>query len=425
MIKQIDSLIAISIQDLSADGVKVTYSPQLSLIKSEMIKLSKAVLRFDLNKAPTETCKVFFSDLQSGNEYIIDEFSANNTKVCIDITDELQDCLFSKKTFSLRISGLSANSIISESREAILEYYFKKQTIKDQAIHNFDVGKAGNGEINLATGVFKFAFEDVATSSKVLPISVTHSYNSLDAGKASQIVPYFDEFKTLPENNCGKGWKTNFNQYIVKEPKADGIHSDKETSARFTYVNADGEFILFEEKYYIKDSDGNKSFIESNKVHINLDGDLEYVDNLGNSQEAFKETVSDSGINLITKYENLQGVSLLTQDSEDISNLKEDIKSINKTLKEMNLQKENNLKAVELLNLSSEMSRLNQDSQKINLENEETEINLQNQSKEINQQYKSLYKEYSRLVDERSYMFKGTPVDKNAKVAYPTDTISF
>lgn len=420
MIKKIDSKDTITYQDLGIDGVKVTYSPHFSVIKSEMIKLSKAVLKFDLNTVPTEICKVYFADLQSGNEYIIDEFIADNNKVCIDITDELQDCLFQKQAFSLRISGISVNDILPDTREAALEYYFKKQTIKDQAVHKIDAGKAGSGEINLATGTLKFSFEDVVSNSKVLPISVKHIFNSLDSGTTNQIIPYFDDCKTLPNNNCGKGWKTNFNQYIVKELPTDGTFSDNETSARYTYINSDGDIVLFEDKYYLKDSEGNKNYIESSKVHVNQDGKLEFLDEFGKYQEVFKETVSDSGLSLVTKYENLQGVSLLEQDNEDIASLKADIKSINKSIKEMTLQRENNYKTIELLNLSNELSLKNQKVQENNMLNEEDEFTYQKEVRDLNRTYKEKYREYNKLVDDRSYLFMGTATDYNTKAVYPT-----
>lgn len=165
---------------------------------------------------------------------------------------------------------------------------------------------------------------------------------------------------------------------------------------------------------------GEQHYLPADKVYVDQDGEYKYLDENGIYHEVENEIISNTGLSLITKYENMQGVSLLTQDNEEITNLKEEIKSLNKSIYEMTLQRENNNLTIELLNISNDMSLLNQSVQENNIANEQADIDLQNQTKSLNEEYKSLYKKYSKLVDERAYMFKGYPTDMAAKAVYPT-----
>ena len=64
----------------------------------------------------------------------------------------------------------------------------------------------------------------------------------------------------------------------------------------------------------------------------------------------------------------------------------------------------------------------NQKIQKNNMLNEEDEIKYQIDVRTLNRTYKEKYQEYSKLLDDRSYLFMGTPTDYNAKATYPTTT---
>ena len=423
MIKQIDSNSTITFNDLGSNGVKLTYSPNLSELKKGVIKLKKAVIKFKILTAPNQNCNVYLLDENSEDQYIIDEFSRDKQSVYINITDELQDCLqASTCNISLRISNLSVSNIdTSALPEATLEYYYKKEVIESQASYEFDAKKAGVGKINLSSGVMDFSFEDVTNNSKTLPLCVRHTFNSLDANCSQIKVPHLNSYKELPNFGVGKGWKTNFNQFIVKEANDSGTLSDGKSSSRYTYINADGNYIIFEQKYYWINSSGEKIYLPAESVFISQDGELSYLDEFGCYQEVKEETVSDSGLTLIAKYEKMQGVSLLEQDSEEISTLNSEIDSLNQSLKEARNQRVNNEKALSLLDKSNEITLLNQEIQEISLGNEEADINLQKITKTLNEEYKSYYSEYSDLVNERTYKFKGEPTNAEAKACFPTE----
>ena len=64
-------------------------------------------------------------------------------------------------------------------------------------------GKAGTGQVNLATGNMVFMHSDTVMNGARMPVSVTHVYNSCDSS--------VDAF------GCGYGWRTNFHQTLHKE----------------------------------------------------------------------------------------------------------------------------------------------------------------------------------------------------------------
>ncbi len=322
--------------------------------------------------------------------------------------------------FAITITGITHSAIDTNTLKLITEYYYKNEAIDSQATKTIDAGKAGTGEANLSTGALKLSFEDVTSNSKVLPISISHTFNSLNAGAKNPLAPFSDSLIPLPLNNCGKGWKTNFNQYVVKETLPDSTFADKQTTAQYTYIDASGSYVIFQDKYYYLDANSEKIYLTQKDVHINQDGKLQFLDDSGVYHKVTKETVSDSGLTLITKYENIQGVTLLDQESDEIVNLKEEVKQLKKTLKELRVQKTNSVAAKELLTLSKQMSDLNEQSQSLSLSNEEADINLQLASKTLNDEYREKYKRYTALVDNRSYMFVDIPTNHDTKATYPT-----
>ncbi len=85
------------------------------------------------------------------------------------------------------------------------------------AFDSVSAGKAGMGQVNLATGNMVFLHSDTAMNGARMPVSVTHVYNSCD----SAVNPF----------GCGYGWRTNFHQTLHKEYLSGMVY----------YVYTDGE----------------------------------------------------------------------------------------------------------------------------------------------------------------------------------------
>ncbi|MBR3388723.1 MAG: hypothetical protein IKG84_10975, partial [Bacteroidales bacterium] len=122
-------------------------------------------------------------------------------------------------------------------------------------------GRAGTGQVNLATGNMVFMHSDTAMNGARMPVSVTHVYNSCDSS--------VDAF------GCGYGWRTNFHQTLHKE-----------------YLDEKVQYVL-------TDGDGTEHWFKGNS-----DASTKFYDQSGLSMELVPGTTSitirDKGDNVMT-----------------------------------------------------------------------------------------------------------------------------
>ena len=83
-------------------------------------------------------------------------------------------------------------------------------------------GRAGTGYVSLYNGNLIFEHPDTATNGNLMPVSVTHYYNSCYSG--------LDPF------GCGNGWKTNLQQCLHKETLTDSTGN----VTYYVYTDSDG-----------------------------------------------------------------------------------------------------------------------------------------------------------------------------------------
>lgn len=199
MIKQIETYQTIEVVNKTGTSVDITYQSSIPLTKIKKLKINKAILKFKIGiisnniyiihnpvvyESTPEIYSVYYTNSQTQERYIIDEFSSNMLNVCIDITDELQkNFAMSQNNITLTVENLQNFEIIRESTEIQLEYSYKKQILDRQEAQTINAGKAGNGQINLSTGVLDFSFEDFKSNAKVLPIAIKHSFSLLESGE--------------------------------------------------------------------------------------------------------------------------------------------------------------------------------------------------------------------------------------------------
>ena len=72
------------------------------------------------------------------------------------------------------------------------------------------------------------------------------TYNDSQANEVSTKIASENNSETIFKHSCGKGWKLNVEQYLVKTVNTD----NKEI---YTYVDAQGNYHEFYEKYYYLD----------------------------------------------------------------------------------------------------------------------------------------------------------------------------
>ena len=125
-------------------------------------------------------------------------------------------------------------------------------------------GRAGTGYVNSYTGNLVWTRADMGFGGNRAPVSISHIYNSNDAG----------------ENlfGMGYGWRTNYNQRVYVWEKdsdfyiwedEDGTDHYFEKQSDGTYKDEDGlELTLTDtgsgtEKYIIQDKNGNKTYFDT------------------------------------------------------------------------------------------------------------------------------------------------------------------
>ena len=149
-------------------------------------------------------------------------------------------------------------------------YYATKNVFGDnQAYEAIDMGKSGNGQVNLFTGRLTYTFTDVSVPSERMPLEIMHVYNSYmgdaEEGKFNNVYGSY---------RVGKHWKLGFQQYMEKiTPPSDyeiagGKNEDKEL---YLYVDGMGAEHYFTGKsyYYYR---GGKIYIGADDIMLNEDG---------------------------------------------------------------------------------------------------------------------------------------------------------
>ena len=102
--------------------------------------------------------------------------------------------------------------------------------------HSHSVGIAGNGYLNDFNGNLVFLHDDASTVSDLMPVTVSHVYNSSASNEASRF---------------GNGWRLNVMQTLEAVKSGSGVDP-----AQYPYVYTDGDGT---KHYFYKDTkDGNK-----------------------------------------------------------------------------------------------------------------------------------------------------------------------
>lgn len=401
MIKIIDKGENVSLQQ-EQQAINILYCP--SFLSRDDIKVKQAVLQLDLNFLNKNLkYEVLYLDEVLGKSYTVDIIDGSSAgRVCVDISDELQTVLSNKKAsanFKIVNAGPENVEILSNSAKVFAENYSKKEPF-ETASYDFDCKRAGKGRVNLFTGELEFVHNDLAGDQSVLPIKIDHVYNNFLARKNSDEVNFENGIVNFDSFGCGKGFKLNFQQYLVKErvelkkseenaennsdlnQKEYGMLSDGKSAGKFTYIDAMGKHIEFLERFSYVDNLGNTVYLKASEVKIMQDGKLSAIENSKNGEALVYNTsegkmvsvkhefVSNSKLGLTTRFEDIMGLELIEQDIEEIANLKAEIKNIEDGKKEI----ENNILSLsnnkQLALSSKEINKLNYENQKLSLANE-------------------------------------------------------
>lgn len=398
MLKKIDKNV---ISEIHNNLCFIQYSPSFNLIEWDSNKIENAILKLRIS-SKSESGSVIIRNINGEIIEFIEELHQVGDYIVIDISDELQNMLSEKRNeLILGIVLLRDNFILFDDPmcEAVIEYTPYKVAPAESAYQETDVKKAGAGKLNLFTGKMKFFHEDVAEDGDVLPISVGHVYNSLDANLENDRVETGNKFITLPKYRCGKGWKLNVQQYLTEE-KFSWLEGE-ETAKKFTYVDAEGNHQIFEEKYYYINDSKQKVYLLPENIDIDAEQNLSYtVQKTVNGTvtevkyNVERETKSTTGLKLISAPEDFKGIKYIDKDIEEITNLKNDINQVENALKEIDISLKYNAKNICFMLLSKNVSAVQNDIQKLTFNNNKVTDDSTVEEKDIKIKNKELFEEY-------------------------------
>jgi len=204
--------------------------------------------------------------------------------------------------------------------------------MKNTKYQEFNAGRAGSGKVNLASGQLEFMHEDTVSDSNTLPISISHIFLSEEAVKQN------------PDLTYGQGFKLNLQQKLIKT-----VPNDTQDT-RYDYYDAAGVKHEFEEKYYYRNPQGEKTYhvvgnasqaLTPNDITIGFDGKLSYVENpsapepLQIKHEIFTETKTKSGLELQTELKNFKNSEKIETRHEELIKVDEEVKSLTRSIEDL------------------------------------------------------------------------------------------
>lgn len=238
--------------------------------------------------------------------------SGSYNTLSIDLTHQI-DCIVRD---SHKQAVITFNSNVSNNQpDLYLEYVPAQIMHGNNAYIDIDANKSGSGKINLATGALHFKTENLV-------------YNSWQAGKQTvQIDDVAADAKSFV-TNCGKGWKINAEQHLVK-------NNDGDKQSVYTYIDGDGNFHEFTERYYYMDDD-TKVYVQKSEVSTDLEGKLTF-----DGKEVKIERRTTSGLELETDYNGFRGSHLLELRQDEQMELEEKVEAFETQLKQYVIVKRN------------------------------------------------------------------------------------
>ena len=171
----------------------------------------------------------------------------------------------------------------NESLPVIVVSYRDSKGIESRFSYSSQsAGAAGSGHVNLLTGNLVFVRDDIAANGNILPITVSHVYNT--HSKSGQ----FDTNMIV-----GKGWKLSVQEKITETTLSGNkwyIYSDSDGTDLYFYNFKGGTTYYSEDGYSLKIVKSSSGYTMTddagNTKHFGSNGKVEYVtDTFGNRRD--------------------------------------------------------------------------------------------------------------------------------------------
>ena len=266
-------------------------------------------------------------EVRDVNDELIEKLTSFSGTLVINVTSELQYAIDDGTDLIIKIHNSTISDVIQT--ELVIDYESLKIFREDNVWKSFSAGRAGSGKLNLHSGILNFSHSIAKTYDKYLPIDFAHIYSNSQAGESNLIFNYGSGSlnESFPSSPCGKGFKLSTDQYIYKHTQ----HND-ERYGKFTYIDENGNYVLFEEKFYYKNN-VEKVFIDKNQTEIDQDGRLWLKTDT--TTEVFLENISKSGLKLVSHLEGIDGLNYIEQRTEELIEAEENLEQLEKVKSEL------------------------------------------------------------------------------------------
>ena len=376
-----------------ANGNSIVTKNIADLNLSKSVKIKKAVVPLTVisDNLPTDavfdvTCKL--DSLDCG---LIDRLSGltQGQEIKINITDELQKAIESN-TIQLIINFTDTDTdnptiikfektVDNDKETSDIEYISKAEYSANGTSHSVDLGSAGQVSVNLSTGMLNIVHQDVQSDSNVLPLSISHVYNSFGTKLPND---------ASISNYYGEGWKLNLEQYLVEKtiniPLDNGEYKEQPTG-EYEYFDENGRTQVIVEKYYYNttNEDGSikKNYIERTdpKLSMNLDGELQYnkgTDTTPDIVPIETEWEAPSGLKLVTKKADIKGANLVDTEPDELLQLREQHKNLKLNESSLSSSIYSNKQQLIALALSRKAIKIQLEMNDYNLKSSDEELRL-------------------------------------------------
>lgn len=230
---------------------------------------------------------------------------------------------------------MSENITIKEKNKLSTK---KTNILRSSCYQEFDVMRAGKGNINILTHQLMFSHNSLRINNGSSPIFIKNIYNSklIDLDYLEINMPDTKFTVTLPKFCMGKGWKLNIQQYLVRENFKNKLNKNK-ISNRYIYINGEGEEVIFEECFYCLIGD-TKKYLRIDEISIETSGALVY----GQEDKNYivtREINSKSDLVLEVPIDEFKGIERINRGIIEVENIKQQIKQMNDDIKNLIEQK--------------------------------------------------------------------------------------
>ncbi|MBP3692771.1 MAG: RHS repeat protein, partial [Clostridia bacterium] len=190
-------------------------------------------------------CTPAFDATALGYLYKKEEDTSTGFTLCADVTDiinQFKSGQITSKKLMFKTAGDEVNVSFNEPYLAI-SYETKYGFDESRSYHTHELGRFGQGNIDLANGNLLFDCEDFAWQGNRMPLTIKHFYNSALANEQytfnNTLLNYTANFSSM---KIGKGFRLNLMQSMAYLNDPVG----------YVFVDENGNEMLFDKSYNVR-----------------------------------------------------------------------------------------------------------------------------------------------------------------------------